>query len=92
MIEDKPPEIEQVIKKVKKNIFNISLGNRNSRSSVKSDNSMREKDPPIKTESTHPQPAPVSLPQQPSVDHNHSHHQNSNHSSAISEPKPQQHH
>ena len=49
MIEDKPPEIEKIIKKVKKNIFNIALGNRNSRSSVKSDNSIREKDPPVKT-------------------------------------------
>lgn len=36
IIEDKPPELEKVIKKVKKNIFNLALGNKNSRSSYKS--------------------------------------------------------
>ena len=38
IIDDKPPELEQVIKKVKKNIFNLALGNRNSHGSVKSNN------------------------------------------------------
>lgn len=35
IIEDKPPYLEKIIKKVKNNIFNLALGNRNSRSSVK---------------------------------------------------------
>ena len=36
VIEDKPPEIEKLVKKVPKNIFNEALGNRNSRGSIKS--------------------------------------------------------
>jgi hypothetical protein len=84
VIEDKPQEIEAVVKKVKKNIFNLALGNRNSRSSVKSDNSLRERDPPVKTESTHPHPQhPVST-QSPSVDHTST---SGNNSTASNEPR-----
>jgi hypothetical protein len=48
IIEDKAPEIEAILnKKVKKNNFNFTLGNRNSRSSVKSHDkgSFKEQDP-----------------------------------------------
>lgn len=52
VIEDKPPEIEQVLRKVKKNIFNLALGNRNSRTSIKS----REN---TSFNNTEPSPVPV---------------------------------
>ena len=64
VVEDKPQEVEKVLKKVKKNIFNLALGNRNSRSSVKSDSSLRE--PPVRTEPSHPSPLP--LPQHPTFE------------------------
>jgi hypothetical protein len=47
---------------VKKNIFNLALGNRNSRSSVKSDNSLRDRELPVKLEPSHPTPSPHPAP------------------------------
>lgn len=55
-------EIEQVIKKVKKNIFNMALGNRGSLSSVRSDNSLRSREIPIKPEPVQTQTQSPTLP------------------------------
>ena len=60
IIDDKPPQLEQIIKKVKKNIFNLALGNRNSHGSVKSNNTFNSQqgghEYHTHTNTTHPVP------------------------------------